>query len=149
VTVLVNFRVEPDERAAFAAAADRCGLTLSAWLREVALAAAGESDLLRDLVRARKRAEKLAAERGEGDAMTKSETMDAIKSAIVDATVTIDGAEVDGYSECYVAMAQDVQGTLPDGVTVEWGPRSAYNKRIVNEAPPEVWERATRGELVL
>lgn len=57
--VLINFKASEPERAAFHAAAERCGLTLSAWLREVALAAAGESDLLRDLSRARKRAERL------------------------------------------------------------------------------------------
>lgn len=50
--VLVNFKVSESERAAFHAAAERCGVSLSAWLREVALAAAGESRLLRDLRRA-------------------------------------------------------------------------------------------------
>lgn len=57
--VLVNFKATLEQREAFASAAERCGLTLSAWLREVALAAAGESDLLRDLDRARKRAAKM------------------------------------------------------------------------------------------
>jgi uncharacterized protein (DUF1778 family) len=57
--VLVNFKATTEQREAFAAAAERCGLTLSAWLREVALAAAGESDLLRDLDKARKRAAKM------------------------------------------------------------------------------------------
>lgn len=56
--VLINFKASEVERDAFHAAAERCGLSLSAWLREVALAAAGESDLLRDLERARKRAER-------------------------------------------------------------------------------------------
>lgn len=56
---IVNFKAREDEREALRAAAERCGLTLSAWLREVALAAAGRSDLLRDLSRARSRARRL------------------------------------------------------------------------------------------
>lgn len=50
--VLINFKVSDEERDAFKAAAERCGLSLSAWLREVGLAAAGESELLRSLKRA-------------------------------------------------------------------------------------------------
>lgn len=38
--VRVHIRVKPDERKAMAAAAKRADLTLSAWLRLVALAAA-------------------------------------------------------------------------------------------------------------
>jgi uncharacterized protein (DUF1778 family) len=57
--VMINFRATESERKALHAAAERCGMTLTAWLREVALAAAGESDLLRDLSRARKRAQKM------------------------------------------------------------------------------------------
>lgn len=56
---MVNFRATETERAALHAAAERCGMSLTAWLREVALAAAGESDLLRDLDRARRHAAKL------------------------------------------------------------------------------------------
>lgn len=57
--VLLNFKCTEAERDAFKAAAERCGMSLSAWLREIALAGAGESDLLRDLDRARRRAEKM------------------------------------------------------------------------------------------
>jgi uncharacterized protein (DUF1778 family) len=57
--VLINFKATPEQRDAAHAAAERCGMTLSAWLREVMLAASGESDLLRDLERARKHAKKL------------------------------------------------------------------------------------------
>jgi uncharacterized protein (DUF1778 family) len=39
--VQFNLRVQPDEMAAFRKAADRAGLDLSAWLRQVARRAAG------------------------------------------------------------------------------------------------------------
>jgi uncharacterized protein (DUF1778 family) len=61
--VMVNFKATEPERDAFKAAADRCGMSLSAWLREVALAAAGESDLLRELESARRHAKRLEGKR--------------------------------------------------------------------------------------
>lgn len=57
--VMVNFRATEAEREALDRAAARCGMTRTDWLREVALAAAGESALVRDLERARKRAARL------------------------------------------------------------------------------------------
>lgn len=76
-------------------------------------------------------------------------TMTDIEKAILDATVTKDGVEVTDYAECYLALAQDVDGTLPEGYVVEWGPCSQHNKRMVIEAPSEVWERAVAGNLSL
>lgn len=72
-----------------------------------------------------------------------------IRDAIIDATVMKDGAEVTDYAECYLALAQDLHGTLPDGYTVEWGPRSAHNKRVIDQAPSAVWAAATSGNLTL
>lgn len=60
---VAQFRTTSARFAAYTAAADRCDMTLSEWLDHVAAAAAGESDLLRDLERARKHAAKLERKR--------------------------------------------------------------------------------------
>ena len=74
-----------------------------------------------------------------------------IRNAIVDATVTDikAGEEIVDVSACYVALAQDLQGTLPDHVTVTWGPSATARKQAVDQAPAWVWEAALEGKLVL
>lgn len=59
--VLFNFRLSAEERDAFRDAAERCGMSAAAWLREVGLAAAGESEMLRALKRAERRGRHLRA----------------------------------------------------------------------------------------
>ncbi len=56
---VANFRTTSARLAAYTAAAERCDMSLSEWLDHVAAAAAGKSDLLRDLDRARRHAAKL------------------------------------------------------------------------------------------
>lgn len=72
-----------------------------------------------------------------------------IQDAIEDAHVTIDGVATLNVSVIYMALAQDLDGTLPEGYKVEWGPCSQVNKAAVAQAPAWVWEAATRGDLVL
>ena len=74
-----------------------------------------------------------------------------IRNAIVDATVTDikTGEEVVDVSTCYVALAQDIDGTLPDHVTVQWGPSATRDKQAVSQAPAWIWEAALEGKLVL
>jgi hypothetical protein len=75
-----------------------------------------------------------------------------VRDAIIDATIERDGAEVTDYAECYLALVQDVQGTLPDGYTIEWGPRSAHTRRVIAEAiqiDDSMWREATAGSLTL
>lgn len=74
-----------------------------------------------------------------------------IRNAIIDATVTDikTGEEIVDVSACYVALAQDLQGTLPEHVTVQWGPSATAHKQAVDQAPAWVWEAALEGKLVL
>jgi len=75
----------------------------------------------------------------------------SLRDAIVDATVTDakTGEEIDDVSACYLALAQDVQGTLPDHITVSWGPSATRRRQDVSQAPGWVWEAALAGHLVL
>jgi hypothetical protein len=74
-----------------------------------------------------------------------------IHDAIIDATVTdtVTGDEVLDVSACYLALAQDLNGTLPEGLQVEWGPCATHRKRVINEAPAKFWFAALDGKLVL
>lgn len=80
--------------------------------------------------------------------MTITET---ICAAIIDCTVTDTrtGEEVTDVSACYVALAQDVQGTLDAPVTVEWGACAARDRQAVAQAPGWVWHAALAGHLEL
>lgn len=74
-----------------------------------------------------------------------------IHDAIIDATVidTVTGEEVTDVSACYLALAQDLDGTLPREIRVEWGPCETHRKRVIREAPSEFWFAALDGKLVL
>lgn len=75
----------------------------------------------------------------------------SIRDAIVDATVTdtATGQEIDDVSACYVALVQDVQGTLDASISVEWGPCATRRRQDVSQAPGWIWDAAIAGHLVL
>lgn len=60
---------------------------------------------------------------------------ETIAMAIIDATVidTRTDEEVTDVSQCYVALAHDVEGTTPDGadLRVEWGPCRTRHREAV------------------
>lgn len=57
--VIINFKGPASLREAIKTRAAKLNMSASAYMREVMAAALGESDLLRDLERARKRAERM------------------------------------------------------------------------------------------
>ena len=57
----INFRVSEDERAAYGEAAEAADLPMGDWIRMVLGAAAGNSGLVGQLVRARRAASRLDA----------------------------------------------------------------------------------------
>lgn len=75
-----------------------------------------------------------------------------LRDAIVDCTITdtSTGKEIDDVSECYLALAQQLDGTLNRaGLTIEWGPCETRRKQAVSQAPHWVWEAALDGRLCL
>lgn len=71
-------------------------------------------------------------------------------SAMLDARVfdTKTGEELDDANALYLALAQDLQGTLEEHITVDWGPCATRRKQDVSNAPAWVWEAALAGHLI-